>query len=47
MNKMFKIIRINKLTQFSKKNSLLSRLQINAKKQKSTLKLLTDEIYII
>ena len=50
MNKILKSIMINKITELAKKNSLLSKSQMNAKRKKeieTTLKLLTKEIHAI
>ena len=50
MNKMLKSIMINKITKLAKKNLLLSKLQIKTKRKKeikTTLKMLTKEIYTI
>ena len=48
INKLWKSIMINKITELSKKNSLLSKSQMNAKREKeieTTLKLLTKKIH--
>ena len=50
MNKVLKSIIIDKITELAKKNSLFSKLQMNAKEErntKSTLKLLTEKIHTI
>ena len=50
MSKVLKSIIINKITELTKRNSLLSKSQMNAKRKKdtkSTLKLLTEEIHTI
>ena len=50
MSKVLKSIMINKITELAKKNSLFSKSQVSAKKEKntkSTLKLLTEEIHTI
>ena len=50
MNKILKSIMINKITELTKKNSLLSKSQMSAKRKKeieTTLKLLTKEIHAI
>ena len=50
MNKILKSIIINKITELAKKNSLLSKSQMSAKREKeieTTLKLLTKEIHAI
>ena len=50
MNKILKSIMINKITELTKKNSLLSKSQMSAKRRKeieTTLKLLTKKIHAI
>ena len=50
MNKILKSIMINKITELAKKNSLLSKSQMSAKRKRkieTTLKLLTKEIHAI
>ena len=50
MNKILKSIMTNKITELTKKNSLLSESQMSAKREKeieTTLKLLTKEIHAI
>ena len=50
MSKILKSIMINKITELAKKNSLLSKSQMSAKRKKeieTTLKLLTKEIHAI
>ena len=50
MNKMLKSIMINKITELTKKNLLLSKSQMRAKRKKeieTTLKMLTKEIHAI
>ena len=50
MNKMLKSIMINKITELAKKNLLLSKSQMSAKKERkieTTLKMLTKEIHAI
>ena len=48
MSKILKSIMINKITELAKKNSLLSKSQINARRKKeieTTLKLFTEKIH--
>ena len=49
MNKVLKLIIINKITKLAKKNRLLSKSQISAKRKKieTTLKLLIEKIHKI
>ena len=50
MNKILESIMINKITELIEKNSLLSKSQMSARREKeieTTLKLLTKEIHAI